>query len=68
MIHHQWMLKQIKDTSQVLFPFIVGLAQLQNLHEVLIDSRVSPDNPHKSEIAHYVDEEEKSYGISYKEF
>jgi hypothetical protein len=34
----------------------------------LKDSHVSLDNLHQSEVAHYVDEEEKCYGISHKEF
>jgi hypothetical protein len=58
----------IENTSQFLFFFVVSLTPLQKLHEVLKDSHVSPDNPHLSEIVHYVDEEEKCYGISYKEF
>jgi hypothetical protein len=56
----------IKDTPQFSFPFVAGLTPLQKLHEVLKDSCVSPDNPHQSEIAQYVDEEEKCYGIVIK--
>jgi hypothetical protein len=48
--------------------FSVGLAPLQKLHEVLKDPFVSPNNPHQSEVVHYVDEKEKCYGICYKEF
>jgi hypothetical protein len=45
-----------------LSPFLVGLTPLQKLNEVLKDSHDSPDNPHQSEIAHCIDEEEKCYG------
>jgi len=34
----------------------------------LNDSRVSPDNPKQTEIAHFVNEQPKSYGITYFEF
>jgi hypothetical protein len=33
----------------------------------LKDSQVALDNLHQSEVVHYIDEEEKCYGISYKE-
>jgi hypothetical protein len=32
------------------------------------DSRVSPDNPNQSEIAHFVDGSGKNYGITYIDF
>ncbi len=41
---------------------------MQKLHAILKDPRLSPDNPHKSEIAHYVSKDKKIYGIAYEEF
>jgi Ulp1 family protease len=58
----------VKDTSEFLFQFSVALTPLQKLLAILKDPRISPDNPQKSEIAHYVSEDKKLYGISYEEF
>jgi hypothetical protein len=58
----------VKDTSKFIFHFTAGNTSLQKLHQILIDPRVSPDNPKPSEIAHFVDEKRKSYGITYIEF
>jgi hypothetical protein len=58
----------VKDTSKFIFHFTAGNTSLQKLHQILIDPRVSPDNPKRSEIAHFVDEKRKSYGITYIEF
>jgi len=58
----------VKDTSEFIFHFTAGNTPLQKLHQILIDSRVSPDNPKQSEKAHFVNEQRKSYGITYIEF
>jgi Ulp1 family protease len=58
----------VKDTSEFIFHFTAGNTPLQKLHQILNDPRVSPDNPKCSEIAHFVNEQPKSYGITYIEF
>jgi Ulp1 family protease len=58
----------VKDTSESIFQFTAGNTPLQKLHQILNDPRVSPDNPKCSEIAHFVDEQGKNYGITYIEF
>jgi hypothetical protein len=45
----------IKDTSEFIFHFTAGNTLMQKLHQIVTDSRVSPDNPNQSEIAHFVD-------------
>jgi hypothetical protein len=35
----------VKDTSESIFQFTAGHTLLQKLHQILNDSRVSPDNP-----------------------
>ncbi|MFN9983200.1 MAG: hypothetical protein ACK53Y_24950, partial [bacterium] len=57
----------VKDTSESIFQFTAGHTPLQKLHQILKDSRVSPDNPKHSEIAHFVNEQPKSYGTTYFE-
>jgi len=44
----------VKDTSKFIFHFTGGSTPLQKLHQILNDPRVSPDNPKRSEIAHFV--------------
>jgi hypothetical protein len=58
----------VKDTSKFIFHFTDGSTPLQKLHQILNDPCVSPDNPKRSEIAHFVNEQPKSYGITYIEF
>jgi hypothetical protein len=58
----------VKDTSKFIFHFTAGNTPLQKLHQILTDSRVSPDNPKQPEIAHFLDEQGKNYGITYIEF
>jgi hypothetical protein len=58
----------VKDTSESIFQFTADHTPLQKLHQILNDSRVSPDNPKRSELAHFVDEQGKNYGITYIEF
>jgi hypothetical protein len=58
----------VKDTSESIFQFTADHTQLQKLHQILNDSRVSPDNPKQTEIAHFINEQPKSYGITYFEF
>jgi hypothetical protein len=58
----------VKDTSESIFQFTADHTPLQKLHQILNDPHVSPDNPKHSEIAHFVNEQPKSYGITYIEF
>jgi hypothetical protein len=58
----------VKDTSKFTFHFTAGNTPLQKLHQILNYSRVSPDNPKQTEIAHFVDEQGKHFGITYIEF
>jgi hypothetical protein len=58
----------VKDTSESIFQFTAGHTPLQKLHQNWNDSHVSPDNPKQTEIAHFVNEQPKSYGITYFEF
>jgi hypothetical protein len=58
----------VKDMSEFIFHFTAGNTLLQKLHQILTDSHVSPDNPNRSEIAHFVDEQGKNYGITYINF
>jgi hypothetical protein len=46
----------VKDTSESIFQFTADHTPLQKLHQILNDSRVSPDNPKRTEIAHFVNE------------
>ena len=55
-------------SSEFLFQFPVALTPLQKLQLILKDPLISPDNPQKSEIAHYVSKDKNLYGISYKAF
>jgi hypothetical protein len=58
----------VKDTSESIFQFTADHTPLQKLYQILNDSCVSPDNPEQTEIAHFVNEQPKSYGITDFEF